>query len=208
VSASRVVWSQHNQYHTITSPPPVLTSASASKELPTKSILKKQSHVLLPLPDNYQREITPEPSDPLVDLKYLDYPVSKIISPDASLGDLIEAYNVLAARLRTCVSRLTDADTSWPLFQPLRKHQNAIVDAFIRDLGRALVDPACGGPEILKEEKVFLPSPKQSPQKKKGMTAERAKYARDLCTTCHSVMKLLALLFALPAIYQIFTGMC
>jgi hypothetical protein len=206
-SGSRVVWSQHNQYHCISSLPHIPAATSASKELPTKSILKKRPHVLLLIPDNKQREITPEPSDPLVDLKYLEYPVSKIIASDASLRDLIEAYSVLAARIKACVSRLTDADASWPLFQPLRKHRDAIIDAFIRDLGRALVDPACEGPENI-EEKVLLPSPKLSPRKKKGMSAEQAKYARDLCTTCHSVVKLLATIFTLPAIHQVFSGMC
>lgn len=205
-SGSRVVWSQHNQYHCITSLPHVPARTRESKELP-KSILKKRPLALLSIPDNKQREITPEPSDPLVDLKYLQHPVSKIVASDTSLPDLIEAYSVLAARIRACVSSSTDVDASWPLFQPFRKNRDAIINAFIRDLGRALVDPACEQPETI-EEKVSLPSPKQSPRKKKGMSAEQAKYARDLCTTCHTVMKLLATIFTLPAVHQVFTGQC
>jgi hypothetical protein len=52
-----------------------------------------------------------------------------------------------------------------------------------------------------------LPSPKNSPGKKQGMSAEQAKYARDLCTTTQAAIKLLMAMFALPAVYRIFSGM-
>jgi len=51
-----------------------------------------------------------------------------------------------------------------------------------------------------------LPSPEKSPRKKRGMTEEQVKFARDLCTTTHSVIKLLALVFTLPAVYRVFSG--
>ncbi|TFK39036.1 hypothetical protein BDQ12DRAFT_88060 [Crucibulum laeve] len=202
--SSRVVWSPHNQYHSLGSPlkPP---AASASKEPPIKSILKKRDHVLLPLPEENQREETPEPSDPLVNLNYLEYPVSKIIALDASLRDLIEGYSVLAARIRSCVSGVTDADASWPLFQPLRKNSTVFVNAVVRDLGRALVDPLEGIAEEEGVAKFSLPSPKSSPKKKKrGMSAEQVKYARDLCTTTHSVLKFLSAMLSFPAVFNIF----
>lgn len=160
--------------------------------------------------------MTPEPADPLVNLSYLEHPVSIILKgADASLRDLIEGYSVLAVRLRTSVTDSTDADASWPLFQPLRKNREAFVDAVVRDLGKALVNPASVMPcteevvdEWLKDEehlpKFSLPSPRSSPVKKRGMSAEQAKYARDLATTCLSVIRLLSVVLSTPAIYSVF----
>ena len=200
-STRMVAWKEEHEIHTLT--------AEGSRrpltpcQTPTRSILKKTVHQNLPFLEDEQREITPEPSDPLANLHYLDHPVSRIIATDAALRDLIESYNVLAARLR--VSGGTDVDASWPLFQPLRKHRDALVSAMCRDLGRALEVPPTEDEE--EKEVKFLPSPEKSP-KKKGLSAEGVKRARDLCTTCHSVLKLLSAVFTLPAIYGVFEGEC
>ncbi|CCM01174.1 uncharacterized protein FIBRA_03222 [Fibroporia radiculosa] len=190
-SGRRVVWSEECQYRILPSSPPRLSvESSAKKTPPVKSILKKTTHVLLPLALNFEKETTPEPSDPLADLHYLEGPVSKIVAVDASLRDLIEAYSVLAARLRS-------------------QHREMLVDALVRDLSRIFVDP--GKTEhseeltLHEEESVVLLSPKGSPVKKKGMSEEQVKFARDLCTVCHAVIKFLNVLFTFPAIYQIFT---
>lgn len=168
------------------------------------------------------RETTPEPSDPLVDLTYLESCVKSIIASDTMLRDLVEAYNTLATRIRSCVLGNTDADASWPLFQPIRQNREAFVDALVRDLGRALEDPSEKSkketePEedcamVIAEEARLesfkgLPSPKESPKKKrKGMSAERIKHARDLSTTSQAVLRLLSAAFTMPAIYQLFSG--
>ncbi|KAF8158537.1 hypothetical protein B0H34DRAFT_463410 [Crassisporium funariophilum] len=215
-STRTVVWSSQNTFHYLTTPPKDVPS---SKERPgaQKSILKKcRRNTLLSVPeDSRQREVTPEPSDPLVNLHYLDHPVAQILSTKADgglLAELIEGYNVLAARLRATVTDATDADASWPLFQPLRKNAQAFVDAVVRDLGRALVDPVsftlnAEEGEVKGLPQFSLPSPKSSPTKKKaGMTEEQVKFARDLCTTTHSVLKLLSVILSTPAIYTIFEG--
>jgi hypothetical protein len=215
-SGSRISWSQHNQYHCLsTSPSPRQPpKPSGSRSPPTKSILKKSTYVLLPFADDIdnqsckqRREVTPEPEDPLTNLSYLANSVEKIVaSTDASsLRDLIEAYSVLTVRLKGAVNGSTDADASWPLFQPLRRHREAVIRAFVRDLGRAFVDSSMADAEH-EEGRVLLPSPQSSPKRKQGMSAEQVKYARDLCTTCHAVMKLLAVVFTLPAIYRVFSG--
>ncbi|PFH53300.1 hypothetical protein AMATHDRAFT_137672 [Amanita thiersii Skay4041] len=211
-----VAWAQHHQIHTLSSPPPSLprTPRSACRNKPSRSILKKPSYSNIPLPhdifDEFKpRDATPEPEDPLVDLKYLENPIQCIISLSSSLKNLIEAYNVLSARLRSCVTGATDADASWPLFQPIRKNKHAFVRAIIRDLGRALVDPLVGECNDAMEKRILapLPSPRSTPRKKRdGMTAEQVKYARDLCTISHSVLKLLGVILALPAIYCIFSN--
>jgi hypothetical protein len=208
--APRVVWSPHNQYHTLStvSPPKITQELSASKHLPTKSILKNRVNVCIPLPEEKQREITPEPLDPLTDVSYLESSVSKIIAPESSLRDLIESYSILASRLKATVTGMTDADATWPLFQPLRKHREVLVEVFNRDLGRALVDPIeteAPTEERSGEDAVPL-TPKDSPRKKQGMSAEQVKYARDLCTTCHAVVKLMAVVLTLPAVYKVFSG--
>jgi len=112
----------------------------------------------------------------------------------------------------------TDADASWPLFQPIRKNAQPFTDAVCRDLGKALVEPKSLELEsevedfpfaCMEEEELpsLLPSPKKSPKKKKrGMSAGQAKYARDLCTTSHAAMRLLGAVFTLPAVYRVFTG--
>lgn len=213
-----VAWAVHNQIHNLSSPPAKLfrTPSSFSRDQPARSILKKQSLSSLPLPgdicDEYKpRDVTPEPADPLCNLTYLEYPVSRIIASNTSLKDLIEAYNVLAARLRSSVTDRTDADASWPLFQPLRENRAAFVNALARDLGRALVDPLAGDgcQQSRGEERILapLPSPNNTPKKKRdGMTAEQVKYARDLCTISHSAIRLLSVIWTLPTIYGIFSG--
>lgn len=196
-----VAWNDDHEIYTVT--------AEASRRhlthinTPVKSILKKTVYDVPPFAEDALRETTPEPSDPLTDLHYLDSPVARILALNAPLRDLIESYSILAARLRVCVSGNTDVDASWPLFQPLRQHRDTLVQAMCRDLGRALESPPS---EQREEEKGgCLPSPEKSP-KKKGMSAEAVKYARDLCTTCHSVLKLLSAVFTLPAVFGIFEG--
>ncbi|RDB15244.1 hypothetical protein Hypma_004765 [Hypsizygus marmoreus] len=207
--STRVVFSEFNKIHTLGASPKFPTTATASRLPPGKSILKKCSALLVPFPQEVEREITPEPSDPLVNLTYLTYPVSTIIgSNDATeLRHLIEAYSILTARLRASVTGATDIDASWPLFQPLRKNREALVEAVVRDLGRALVDPHSVAKEEEPPLRILLPSPKNTPKKKKkdGMTAEQVKYARDLCTTSHAVIRLLSLALTLPAVRNIFT---
>jgi len=113
-----VSWSQANEYHSITSPPCTRKLAtSVSKERPLRPILKQTSYPILPLlfPEN-EREVTPEPSNPLSDLHYLDSPVNKILSSCSNLADLIKAYSDLTARLRAAVQESTDSECSWPLF--------------------------------------------------------------------------------------------
>ena len=136
---SRVMWSDNHKIHTVYEaiPARILLPKSASQEAPSKSILKKTNYEDLP-PLEPEREITPEPADPLADLTYLANPVARIVSPISTLRDLIEAYNILAARLRACITGSMDVDASWPLFQPLRKHREQLVDSMVRDLGRAL----------------------------------------------------------------------
>ncbi|KAG1822871.1 uncharacterized protein BJ212DRAFT_1331086 [Suillus subaureus] len=207
---SRVSWTQQNQYHILTSPKGhVPFPPTASRQCPTKSILKRSTSNLLTVSEHGQREPTPEPEDPLVNLSYLTRPVSQILASETSFTDLIDAYAVLAARIRSAVAGTTDADASWPLFQPLRKNTQSFTDAVCRDLGKALVEPNEEFPFAREEEEELpslLPSPKKSPKKKKrGMSAGQAKYARDLCTTSHAVMRLLGSVFTLPAVYRIFT---
>ena len=217
---SRVAWAQQNQYFVLShGQPPSALPLRPCVEQPAKSILKKRDHSFLLPPEEDQREITPEPEDPLVDLTYLSRPVQQIISPDSTLRDLIEAYSILHARIRAAVVSSTDADASWPLFQPLRKNALLFTEAVCRDLGRALIEPKsdlapeddfpldCEKECEVDEALCLLPSPKQSPKKKKqGMSASQIKFARDLCTTTHAVLRLLGAIFTLQPIYQIFDG--
>ncbi|KAI0372272.1 hypothetical protein BV20DRAFT_1120079 [Pilatotrama ljubarskyi] len=210
---SRVSWCETAEYHAITSSPPRTLSAQAraSRAGPSRSILKKAAHPTTLFPDEKVKESTPEPSDPLADLHYLEGPVSRILTPDASLRDRIEAYSILTARLRACVSDNTDADASWPLFQPLRKQRDIFVQALVRDIQQVFFDPLEGSSsstDLMSSprcEPSSLPSPRDSPKKKRGMSEEQVKRARDLCGVCHAVLRLLSLLFTIPALCQLFT---
>lgn len=202
----RVSWSEENQIHPL-SPSLSITNLrpSASYEFPVKSILRKSSS--FPFTDLHQeteRDVTPEPETPLFNSKYLLGPVSRIIMLDACLKDLIQAYSILAARIRTAVLGEAEIDPTLPLFDPLRSNQDLFTDAVVRDLGRAMIDPS-----IPKENRpeVTLPSPRPSPSRKRhGMTEDEVRYARDLATVTHSVVKLLAQLFASPQLCQLFSG--
>ena len=137
--------------------------------------------------------------------------MNKIPASCSSLADLIEAYSVLTARLRAVVQESTDSDCSWPLFQPLRKRCPAFADAVVRDLGHALVDPIEGSDRSdwpVTEPPSVLSSPEKNPRKRCGMNEEQVKYARDLATVSHAVIKLPSLVFTLPAVYSLFDGSC
>ena len=208
---ARVAWSQVNEYHTVTSPTSTRKlAASASKELPPRSILKQTSYPILPflLPES-ERQVTPEPGDPLSDLHYLDRPVNKILAECSTLPDLIEAYSVLTARLRAAVLETTDSNCSWPLFQPIRKNRLAFVDSVNRDLGRALIDTMEENDQLgcpIPEPSSALPSPEKSPRKRRCGTEEQVKHARDFATVSHAAIKFLGLIFTLPAVYRLFDG--
>ena len=215
---SRVAWAQQNQYF-ILSYSPTSHPLRSCIEQPAKSILKKRDHPSLLPPEEDQRQITPEPEDPLVDLTYLSRPVQQIISPDSTFRDLIEAYSILHTRLRAAVMSSTDADASWPLFRPLRKNKRMFTEAVVRDLGRAFVQPKS---EVASEDDIptdcdkecedeealsLLPSPKKSPsRRKRGMSASQVKFARDLCTTTHAALRLLSAIFTFSPLHQIFDG--
>lgn len=196
---SRVAWSQQNQYFVFTASPKANISLPRHLEHPAKSILKKCSQTFLPVPEDDTREVTPEPEDPLVNLTYLARPVSLIIDPQSSLRDLIEAYSVLNARIRAAATDSTDGDASWPLFQP---EPDTIT---VQDDEPPVLD--CGDECDVEETCSLLPSPKRSPKKKKkGMSAAQVKLARDLCTTTHTVLRLLSAVFTSSAVYQLFSG--
>jgi len=210
-SGSRVVWSDLNEYHSITgSPTAVRPPEPHAVKMAPKSILKKTSYAILPFQDVdiNKRETTPEPEDPLSDPHYLQYPVSRLIAFDSSLRDLIEAYNILAVRIKATLAG-PSTHASCALLQPFKKNAGSIVNAIVRDLGRAMEDPG-SSPECPEhepqEDRVFLPSPQSSPRRKRGMTADQVKSARDTCTTCHAVLKFLSVVFALEAVYSVFTG--
>ena len=217
-STRTVAWATKDVIHSLATPIKHVSISSKHRPSTSKSILKSlPENYLLELPSvSKKRETTPEPADPLVDLHYLDHPVDQILmngeDSEEALGKLIEGYNVLIARLRSSITEKTDADASWPIFQPLRKNREAFVDALVRDVKRALVDPMSHNVSATEEvasklASYALPSPANSPTKKKGgLSEEQVKYARDLGTTCHSVIKLLAVMLCLPAIYNVFEG--
>ncbi|KAF9523903.1 hypothetical protein CPB83DRAFT_862112 [Crepidotus variabilis] len=214
-STRSVVWAAEFSFHDLSSPPKVESVPSRQRPHASRSILKTPSQgSFLDVPAvSKPRELTPEPKEILRDLTYLARPISQITSQDdpnslEALRQLIEGYNVLAVRMRDAVTESAEADSTWPLFQPLRQNKAAFVDAVVRDLGRALVDPLSLSPSTEEElpPKLSLPSPQKTPVKKKkgGMTAEQVKFARDLCTTCHSVIKTLSVILSLPALHGLF----
>ncbi|KZV73722.1 hypothetical protein PENSPDRAFT_749951 [Peniophora sp. CONT] len=206
----RISWAAQEQVreHTPHTSPKRPSTKSAHRLPPIRGILKPEPCApALPFSDDESfsgkaREETPEPEDALADLDYLEWPVSQILKEDVSLRELVEAYSVLAARLRGAVDGNTEAETSWPLLRPLRRFAPELVSALVRDLGRALEDPL--GEDNMKCDEVLLPSPRRSPGKKGGMTEAQVKRARDLVGTTHAAIKFLVLALSAPAIYSSF----
>jgi len=84
-----------------------------------------------------------------------------------------------------------DSDCLWPWFQPPQKRRTGFVDAVVRDLGRALVDPMEGSDQSdcpVPEPPSVLQSPEKSPRRtRRGMDEEQVRHARDLATMSHAV---------------------
>ncbi|KZT23469.1 hypothetical protein NEOLEDRAFT_1069579 [Neolentinus lepideus HHB14362 ss-1] len=204
----RVAWSQQNQYHSVPSSPEPYSAPAILHKNPFKSILKKSSQPILPFQNEDVREPTPVPEEPMKNAVYLQSAVSKIIAVASSMRDIIEGYSLLGARLRDHVDDDAFRASQCPLLQPVRDNQDAIAEAVVRDLGRALVHPPTIETTQTQPEpkRMFgLPSPKPSPKKKKSMTEEQVTYARDLGTTCHAVIRFLAVIWVKPAVYSLFT---
>ena len=206
-AARSVSWSATHEYRGIFALDGLkIPGRTAARLPPARSILKKRKHAeMLDVGEPAaQREATPEPADPLMDLEYIARCVGTVLQEESTLRDLIEAYNVLAARLRSSTPMDTDTETTWPLFQPIRADPQAFTDAIVRDLNKARIDPTAF------EEKTanVLPSPKKSPTKKAagGLSAEQVKYARDFSMVCHAVIKLLCFMFTVPATMYLFTS--
>jgi len=209
-TTSRIVWAKTHDVQILDYSALVQTPVK-SNDFQTyfpKSILKEPSSDFAPLPQITPREVTPEPSDPLADSDYLRNSIERLISLESSLRDLVESYSILTARLVACIGRKTDPNVEWPLLQPFREHKVELAQAIVRDLGCALTEPMDAEEEIEERGPLsMLPSPQQSPKRKRGMTAEQAKHARDLSTTAHAVIKFLAVFLGIPALYTIFNGM-
>ena len=229
-----VEWSDDTEVHLFSSSP----SRNADSELkaykrngktsqsfqePLRGILKP-AKALLPFDQEAQREVTPQPENLLDDSQYLAWPISTLLKADedVTLRDLIEAWSVLNARLRSGVDHLQNIEdkkdaSNYPFFHPFQQNVDRLTKAAIRDLNRVFVDPLKGsnpdgaGLKVVDEEHVDLPkasgllSPPKESSKKAGMSAEQIKYSRDLCVACHSVIKFLLLAFTVPIIYNIFT---
>ncbi|KIY71205.1 hypothetical protein CYLTODRAFT_346440, partial [Cylindrobasidium torrendii FP15055 ss-10] len=203
-----VVWAKAEDWQEfyLSTPPRPNGPCSALRQPPTKSILKRRASILPVEPIVSPREDTPEPSSPKSDPHYLSRPISLIINEKATFAELNEGYSILTARLRACVDDERKPRKSWPLFTPMRVNSDALFACIHRDVGRALEDPAGGADSEDDEIKPSpLPTPQRSPKKKQGMTAAQVKHARDLCTTTHCVLKLLAFLLGQKAVFEIFS---
>ncbi|TDL17228.1 hypothetical protein BD410DRAFT_704744, partial [Rickenella mellea] len=149
------------------------------------------------------RELTPFPTDLDNDRTYLATPIQTILSSDASPRQLTEAYSVLSARIRAVLpTGILAGLRRVPSLDPLRSNLKAFIKAHVRDLGRILEDPvpfpaAPNTESDTSEDMNFsgLPTPKDSPKKKKGMTEEQAKYARDICHLGHAAIRFTVLVF-------------
>lgn len=186
------------------------TKSSNVHRKPRKSILKP-SRPLQPFHPEKKRDFTPTPDDVLSDPHFLQYPISIIISSSSSLRDLTEAYNILAARIRSTVPtefwQAPDPELGCPLFQPLRLNADALATAIKRDLGRILIDPLANEEErSLSRIPTPRPSPKSKSPSKGGMTEGQVKLARDLSTVTASVIKFLVLAFQASSLYSAFSS--
>lgn len=186
---------------------------------PTRSILKL-SAPLSPEPTKLPRQNTPLPEDALDNSTFLEYPVSVIINATSTLQQLIEAYNLLLARIKSSLPIGFGngvEESNKPLFYPIKQQSQEFTEAIVRDLGRVLVDPrSCLGqsetPRVCStppKAPPGLPSPRNTPTKspkKGGLTEEQVKYGRDVCLVTQTTLKFLGSVFALPAIYEVFSG--
>lgn len=179
---------------------------------PYKSILKP-SRLVEPFTEDKKREETPLPDDALSNARFLEWPVSTIIAEGSTLRNLTEAYNILAARIRSAVPPQfwqNEKDGHYPLFDPLRLHREELSIAIIRDLGCVFIDPfdMCSSSfsDSGSDEHCSSSSSISSSPIKGGMSEEQVKYARDLSTATTSTIKFLSLAFQSPTIYNIFTS--
>lgn len=194
--------------------------ASTSQREPLRSILKHPKPLTFMSQmdeDEKKRDMTPQPEDVLSNTSYLHWPVSQIVSSSEegstlSLKELTEAYSVLAFRLRTSLLGLDNVGNGShcaerpSILQPIDTYAEELTNTLVRDLARVLTDPLPPSSTVAELATKGLPSPKGSP-KKKGMSEEEVKKARDVCTVCHAVIKFLHVAFVIPSIFDAFTSM-
>jgi hypothetical protein len=214
---TRIAFAEQKEIYTFS---PALASRVTNKSMttqgPNRSILKP-SRPLAPFTQAKARDLTPFPDTPLENAHYLVYPIDTIIAESSTLRELTEAYSILAARIRQSLpSNFFDDpthDARYGLFLPLSKNSEILTKRIERDLQRVFVDPfeLAGSPDaskrLLVDAPSSLPTPKRTPSSEKGgMNEEQVIYARDLHTTASATVKLLALVFQSPSIYNSFTS--
>lgn len=244
----RVVFSNQNKEHFFG---PVPNPTPPSSQEPSKSILKKRTYDeflaedIFP-PEKIQRATTPEPENACDEPTFLLSPIRILVQSwtpgtfedlgDVDTRDVIEAYSVLAARIRSKLlpvpvngNKATVAPRSsdvvlHPALAPVVQYMEEIASVIKRDVSRALEDPI---KSKQKSSENPLPSPPPSSPcpfdssptssvsgveqpKKAGMDEQQVKYARDLCTVSQSAMKLLATILCLSGLInsnKLFTRM-
>ncbi|GJJ10511.1 hypothetical protein Clacol_004737 [Clathrus columnatus] len=212
----RIAWSQENLHHTYSTEIRTLPSSSSLKG-PNKPILKKVDVPLMDLSSPCQRSryITPEPADPLHQADYLRSPISTLLASlkpenisSITLIDLVEAYTELLRRLKSRGPSLFELYGPIPALNILRENSEPLARAFRRDIERALTDPqaAFNSNELLSSEDLPWSSPSSMGSiKKRGFTEQEIKYARDLCSLCHSALRCFSTFAVVPALFSVFS---
>lgn len=156
-----------------------------------------------PEPEPEIRHATPEPEDdPLTHESYIVSPLKVIVASldtmPLTLRDLTEAWTVLFSRLR---SRFPSDIEEIVALKPFMENLDPVLRALERDVGRALVNPIT---KTMSDDHTF--GGKQGP-KRGGLTEFEVTYARDLFMLSSASLRFLSLLFWVPQLYKLISGM-
>jgi hypothetical protein len=210
-----VEFAQHDQLHPIHSTSPLrprTIPASRHVSRPIKSILKPFGPQA-PMAEN-GKETTPEPENPLDHPEFIQSPMTVILASlgaDSSLNlrDIIEAWTALFNRLRPRFP-VDERPEPIPALQPIVDHVPEFLTALTRDLSRALHNPVAKSDSILPLSNSVPSDPSvdsSPPPKKGGYTEYEVTYARDLFLLSQAALRCLSLVFWVPQIYSLFSGM-
>lgn len=220
----RVVFSESNRHHPYTS---IIKSIPSSRMAPQprKSSLRAPA-VFSPIPDgagpSKPRETTPEPENPLQSESFLWTPVNRLLSSvletdtsgihiPVTQHDLTEAYSTLGVRLRAHF-KTDDVANDAPALKSLRENEGTLAKAFVRELGRPLVEPVVTTSD---EESSSFESWDEdhavgasSKPKKKGVSAAQITFARDAFVLTQTAIRTISAILTTKVLFDSFSGEC
>lgn len=124
------------------------------------------------------------------------------IGEDITTHDVLDAYTILAFRLRTICSSFTGNESNIPALQALEINSDLLSCRLQRDIRRALEDPFGSSTSQSTNEPLFNTMVPSAIQPHEDLICA----ASEASTLCQRAIQIVSLAFRFPLLYSLFSG--